>query len=86
MSIPCISSGGLFILWHKGEELITASNPHFTVPDSTAGSSSTLTIESANHTLHTGEYQCIAIFPDSSQASAGFNITVQCKSDSHTEM
>ena len=80
LSLSCSTSDALFTLWRKKSKLITPDTPGFTVPAGTGGNSSYLIIESANHTLHTGNYECVAVFLDSTQAVASFKITVRCKS------
>lgn len=79
LSVLCSSDGGTAILWYKDGIAILSNSPDFVLPMTNFASSSTLTIESANHTLHSGHYACVAVFGDSSQASAPFNITVRCE-------
>lgn len=79
LSVFCSTNGGIAILWYKDEMVIPSNSPHFILPRTNFASSSTLTIESVNHTLHSGHYACVAVFSDSSQASAPFNITVRCE-------
>lgn len=78
LSVPCSTENAMFTVWYKEGKIITSS-PHFSLPNSNFGSSSTLTIETANHTLHTGHYECVAIFQDSSEARVAFHITVKCE-------
>ena len=80
LSVTCSSDvRTLFIVWYKEGIHISANNPHFTFTSSNSGSSSTLSIESVNHTMHSGQYSCVAIFSDSTKATAVFNITVKCE-------
>lgn len=79
LSVSCSSNGGIAILWYKEGMVIPSNSPLFVLPSTNFDSSSTLTIESVNHTLHSGRYACVAVFDDSSQASAPFNITVRCE-------
>ena len=81
LSLSCATSEELFILWHKESKRITQDTPGFIVPAGmTVSNSSYLIIESANHTLHTGNYECVAVFFDSTQTVVNFTITVRCKS------
>ena len=79
LSVTCSSDGGTFIVWYKGENRISASNPHFIVTSSNFGSSSTLSIASVDHMTHSGQYSCVVVFEDSSTETAAFNITVKCE-------
>lgn len=47
----------------------------------TIGDESTLSVETANHLVHTGHYQCVAVYWDSSESRFSFTVTVKCKSE-----
>ena len=80
LAVTCSSDGQtMFIEWYKEGNHISASNPHFKLTSSSSGNNSTLSIESVNHTTHTGRYSCVAIFTDGSKVTAAFNMTVQCE-------
>ena len=70
------------IFWRVGGEEIAAENVFFNVssPDGGGGGdTSTLSLRpSANHTVHTGAYECVAV-RGAATFSTNFTITVQCK-------
>ena len=70
LSVSCTSDGGTFIVWSRDGVNIPISSPYFTQSSSAFGSTGTLSIASAHHSLHTGRYECLAVFPDSSTATA----------------
>ena len=76
-SVTCSSDAPTFIVWYKEGQIIPSTSHHFTQTSSAVGG--TLSIDSVHHDLHTGLYECVAVFPDSFTASVAFSITVKCE-------
>ena len=78
LSINCTYTNPNRISWRKGGVQIDPDDANFDVvmvDDST----SVLTLTpSADHTVHTGQYQCVAI-DSRGQFTTNFTVTVQCK-------
>ena len=77
-SVRCSADGAMFMLWHKEDRVIPSNSPHFS--QTSSASSITLSVESARHSVHSGTYECVTIYQDSSQDTASFSITVRCES------
>lgn len=79
LSLNCTFTGAERIFWLKDGEEITSENATFQVTDLSAAATSTLSlVPSAEHTVHTGVYDCVAVMSNR-EVSTNFTITVQCK-------
>ena len=78
-TVNCSAEDTLFLLWYKEGRAIGQDNPHYQQTSSGDGGRITLSVEAASHTEHTGSYECVAVYLDSSMKRAVFTISVQCE-------
>ena len=81
LSLNCTFTNAERIFWRKDGEEITSEDTNFRVTDLvSASATSTLSLSpSAEHTVHTGVYTCVAIIEGGNESSTTFTITVQCE-------
>ena len=79
LGVECTYPGALFIVWRRNGQVILDSNPHFNISDSDSLGSSELSFARANHSLHTGDYQCAAVLHGAPNVFTNFSITVKCE-------
>ena len=78
ISIECEYPGVDHIVWKRGDTILSNSDPNFNITNRM--NMSTLSANSADPSLHDGDYQCIAVLSDNTNVSTNFSITVKCKS------
>ena len=76
VSVNCSNAGATSISWRYNEQVVTSGENGVEI--ASMFDSSTLTINMANHALHDGFYQCVAVLPGTIE-TANFSIAVQCK-------
>ena len=78
LAVECTFSGNaLLIVWTRNG--VPLHDDDFNITETLGGTSSVLSFERANHSLHTGEYQCIAVLIGVPNFSTNFSITVKCE-------
>ena len=78
LSINCTYTGAERIFWRRNGAEITPENTNFQIV-LVAADTLTLSLRpSADHTVHSGAYECVAVI-GSSEFSSSFDVTVQCK-------
>ena len=79
-SVTCSAVGALFLVWYKEGIIIPDSSQDYN-QSSVAVGSTTLSVSAAIHSVHTGNYECLVFFPDTSMDSAPFSVNVKCKTE-----
>ena len=79
LSVNCTHTDAMSIFWQRGGVRIQSDDTNFMI-EPLSGSTSTLTLSpSADHTVHTGEYECVAVTSTGAEMSLSFDITILCK-------
>ena len=78
LSINCAYTNANRISWWKGGVQISSDDVNFDIMVVDASTSVLTLMPSAYHTVHTGEYQCVAM-DGSNSFTTNFTVTVQCK-------
>ena len=81
VTVTCTYPGAISLVWRKNNSPILDNSPFFSI--SSANSSSSLTINSADHNRHAGSYQCVALTGSNENRVTNFTITVQCELQLH---
>ena len=79
-SVTCSAVGALFLVWYKEGIIIPDSSQDYN-QSSVAVGSTTLSVSAAIHSVHTGNYECLVFFRDTSMDSAPFSVNVKCKTE-----
>ena len=82
VTVTCTYPGAISLVWCRNNIPILSNSPFFGI-SSANSSSSVLTINSANHNHHAGNYQCVAHTDSNESRVTNFTITVQCELQIH---
>ena len=82
LSLNCTFTNAERIVWRKDGIEITSEDASFRINDLVSAADTSLLSLSPNaeHTVHTGVYDCVAMI-SGKEFSSNFTITVQCKYD-----
>lgn len=78
VDVTCSHPAAVSIVWKKDGIPIVGS-PLFEISSSMNSSTSTLTIGAADHRVHTGYYECVAVLGSNRNELTNFTITVNCE-------
>lgn len=78
-SATCSAVGALFLFWQKEGGVISRDDQNYMQSSGDVPGTTTLSVSAANHSIHSGNYQCMVVYLDSSIDSVQFSISVKCE-------